>query len=507
MSSKTAAALWILATVLCGAAAGGQAETPEQVFEGAFGEQARKVAASANPRNSAAFAVKLYEAAVAVDNFPKLQALLCRKAYDFAVKGRSGYATALSALELLGKADKNAREELDEKTRNVYRLMKRSGTAAERRRAAKYLLSKLIAGADADMAARNCAKAILGYGKAYQLAGAGRSAMAAEILGKLKDALARDKALKEIARQTGLLRESPGDTDLAMQLIGLCLVENVDPAKVPELAKLAEDDEKTSRGLVLAGKDMADLAPEALLELGEWYRFLADKAARNVKAKLLLKAQACYEKFLELTPEKDVRSLEVKATLALVDKELDKLLGSRRFRKGWNLVAEFKPLRNPNGQWSYGWAPQGAQGSFKRYSRFSKDDNGSPYMSTPGKSSVGLNTSKVAQHGVVPGELWMHGGEKGDLAIVRWTSPLNGTVKVTGAFGAGNSGTVDAYVMKVGLAGASGLFRKVATARREPFGLMVRIRKGEKIDFILGTAGDWGSDSTPLSVVIVPKGL
>ncbi len=78
---------------------------------------------------------------------------------------------------------------------------------------------------------------------------------------------------------------------------------------------------------------------------------------------------------------------------------------------------------------------------------------------------------------------------------------------MTGAFGAGNSGTVDAYAMKVGLAGASGLFRKVATARREPFELMVRIRKGERIDFILGTAGDWGSDSTPLSVVIVPKGL
>ena len=206
-----------------------------------------------------------------------------------------------------------------------------------------------------------------------------------------------------------------------------------------------------------------------------------------------------------MTPKKDLQTLKAKVTLARIDRELDKLLGSKRFSKGWNLVAEFKPTKNPNGAWSYGWAPKGAIGSFKRYSEFSKSSSGIPIMSTPGKSCLGLNTRKVVEYGVAPGELSLHGGEKGDLAIVRWTSPIHGTVKVTGAFGAGNSGTVDAYVVKVGLATPSVLFRKLATGSREPFQLTVRIRKGDKIDFILGTAGSWGSDSTPLSVIIVPK--
>ena len=477
------------------------------MFQSVFGERARKVAASPDTRKSAAFAVELYKAAGVVDDSPKFQAFLCRKAHDFAMKHRSGYATALSALELLAKVDKTTRAEVDEKTRNVYRLMKRSGTVAERKKAAEYLLNRMVADADADMAARNYAKAIVGYGKAYQLARAGRSAIAPEILDKLKDARVRDNALKDIARQTAVLQKNPNDANLANQLIGLCLVENVDPAKIPELAALAEADERTSRGLALAAKKIADLTPEAILELGDWYKFLADEAQKNVKARLLLRAQACYEKFLELTPKKDIHSLKVEAKLARVDKELDKLLGSSRFRKGWNLVAEFKPTKNPNGAWSYGWAAEGAPGSFKRYSGFSKSSSGIPVTSTPGKSCVALNTSKVTEYGVAPGELSMHGGEKGDLAIVRWTSPINGTVKVTGAFGAGNSGTVDVYVMKVRLASATALFRKLATARTEPFELMVRIRKGEKIDFILGTAGDWSSDSTPLSVVIVPKNL
>jgi len=472
-------------------------------FDELFGEEVRRVSASRSSAEAVALAKQMVEIADTLSGNEELKLLLYTKAVAYSERTAAGRDTAVKALGKLIDATGDKSGAWSGKLLTLYGRRYLAVRGKDKAAAGEKYIEQILAIADRQVKSGQLTEALSTYRKAGAVATSLRSPRKAEILSMLQS-VARTQRMIDNARAA--LKKNPDDTTLAIQLIGLCLVGNADPAKEPELAELAREDEGTARGLALAAKDTADLAPEAILELGGWYAFLADKAHRNVKPRLLLKVQACYEKFLEQAPKKGLQTLKAKVKLARVDKELDKLLGSKRFSKGWNLVAEFKPTKNPNGAWSYGWAPKGAIGSFKRYSEFSKSStSGVPVMSTPGKSSLALNTNKVVEHGVKPGELQLHGGEKEDLAIARWTSPIHGTVKVTGAFGAGNSGTVDTYVVKVGPAAPLVLFRKLATASDEPFQLTVRIRKGDKIDFILGTAGSWGSDSTPLSVIIVPK--
>jgi hypothetical protein len=472
-------------------------------FDELFGQEVRRVSASRSSADAVALAKQMVKIADTLSENEELKLLLYTKAAAYGEKHAAGRDTAVEALEKLIDATGDKSGAWSGKLLTLYGRRYLAVRGKGKAAAGKEYIEQMLAIADRQVKSGQAAAALSTYRKAGAVATSLRSPRKAEILGMLQSVA---KTQRMIYNTRAALRKNPDDTTLAIQLIGLCMVGYADPAKVPELTELAREDEGTARDLALAAKNSADLAPEATLELGDWYAYLADKAHRSVKDRLLLKAQTCYEKFLKLKPKKDLQSLKAKVKLARVDKELDKLMGTKRFSKGWNLVAEFKPTKNPNGAWSYGWAPKGAIGSFKRYSEFSRSStSGVPVMSTPGKSSLVLNTGKVVEHGVAPGELSLHGSEKGDLAIVRWTAPINGTVKVTGAFGAGNSGTVDAYVVKVGPAAPSALFRKAATATREPFQLTVRVRKGDKIDFILGTAGSWNSDSTPLSVIIIPK--
>jgi hypothetical protein len=111
-----------------------------------------------------------------------------------------------------------------------------------------------------------------------------------------------------------------------------------------------------------------------------------------------------------------------------------------------------------------------------------------------GPWAYGVETNEVSLHPAPPGSV-------PDLAKVRWTSPINETVNVTGKFGTGHSGAVDVWIIK-NADTAHPLFSQLAATGDAFFDITVPITAGNTLDFIVGPNADYGADNTPLHVII-----
>jgi len=87
-------------------------------FDMLFGEEAKRVSATADKADDVRLAAKFLDAAAEMPDAPELQVLLNRKAYEFAMKGDGGIRHALEAAEFLEQADPdNAAKWKDRKDR------------------------------------------------------------------------------------------------------------------------------------------------------------------------------------------------------------------------------------------------------------------------------------------------------------------------------------------------------------------------------------------------------
>ncbi len=362
-------------------------ETPEEAFERVLGQQARRIAE--DPQDATLFAGRLLDLTKKIPESPDLATLLCRKAFDFAIRGKAGTETALASLVALEKLDATALSEIAEKAQKVVELLQRSGTAEEKKQASVFLLARLSAAGDANLAAGKPGLAAAEFRKAAQLAQDLGDPKAAELLAKTKVAIASDSVAKN-------------------------------------------GDKPASAGMIFKSWDLATDFPTG--------------------------------------NETNAGKPTVKATV---------------------------------GPWSFGWAEANKPGVFTPYDNtvfkpgeaVSMDKKAAP-------PAVWRNLAQSVRYGVQPGEVSLHGGQNQEMSIARWTSPVTGKVHVAGAFGAGHSGTVDVFIVKVSRGERKVLFKKDATATTEPFDLVVPTWAGDKLDFIVGTAGDYGADNTPLNVRI-----
>lgn len=103
--------------------------------------------------------------------------------------------------------------------------------------------------------------------------------------------------------------------------------------------------------------------------------------------------------------------------------------------------------------------------------------------------------------GVLTGQAGLHGGPAGQFSVARYTVSASGPVDIVGMFGAGDIGAVELHVLKNG----ASLFSRSSTQSDESFSLEnVSVAAGDRIDFVVGTAGGYTYDSTPLSATITP---
>lgn len=171
----------------------------------------------------------------------------------------------------------------------------------------------------------------------------------------------------------------------------------------------------------------------------------------------------------------------------------------------WDANADFCVTNgNPNGQWSYGSKSVtnlGASGFTELYDH-SNDTDGCiwwmadvSYLYAP---SVGKSLHSTIINGVMPGELWFHPGQYNEIATVRWTAPQNDKYTLAGSFGAGDIGAVDLYIYQ----NTTELFRVVSTYSTHSFTFDLDLSTGDRVDFMVGNAGHFGCDSTPLYATI-----
>jgi len=183
--------------------------------------------------------------------------------------------------------------------------------------------------------------------------------------------------------------------------------------------------------------------------------------------------------------------------------------GKSRGLRAWffNISSESNPCEG----WSWGQSDaKGTLGSFEMFLWHGRTDDGVPYWTVAGgdgyhNACIARNTTNHVRYGVKPGELAFHPGPDRHLAVVRWTAPMSGTASIWGRFGEGDSGTVDVYVLKTDGDGkvTEILFKSLNTAKDEDFKTTAKVFRGETIDFVVGNAGDWTGDSTPLQATIV----
>jgi len=190
-------------------------------------------------------------------------------------------------------------------------------------------------------------------------------------------------------------------------------------------------------------------------------------------------------------------------------------------------VPLFSILANPNGNWSYGYAPAGNTSGFVLYDHADKNHFGSP--ETPIEMwrrreewhpLVLRNTSPltiVIQEAVVlpPNMFEMHPGSNGERSVLRWTAPANGHYQVQGQFRGLNTNdhvgcrtSTDALVIHNS---KEVRFKEEITGYdvERSFDLTFKARERDTIDFSVGYGSNqnYECDSTGFSVIITTISL
>jgi hypothetical protein len=106
-----------------------------------------------------------------------------------------------------------------------------------------------------------------------------------------------------------------------------------------------------------------------------------------------------------------------------------------------------------------------------------------------------------------PGQLGMHPGQKGEPAVLRWTTPSAGAFELTGTFKSiAVKATTDVHILHNGKTIFDGKINIDGGASEAPFSTKLSVQTGDKLDFVVGFGnGNYGADSTGLDLTITSE--
>ncbi len=170
----------------------------------------------------------------------------------------------------------------------------------------------------------------------------------------------------------------------------------------------------------------------------------------------------------------------------------------------WDVTAQFSSTTNPLGAWSYGYESSGA-GPLTPFNTLNIGANGPTW--TPTTTVLGTPAawkSIAAEYNAPPESVFLHPGYDADtaLTVARWTSPISGTINISGSFGAGDIGIMYYYIFENGTPILS--FTTATTNVGYSFNLSESVSLGNTIDFVVGqgAGGAFYYGSTPLDATI-----
>lgn len=285
------------------------ADTAEDAFQKLFGSEWRRVQASRDGREKAAFARRLIEAADAVEADKLFQALIYTKATEIAGTHPEGFSIAIQAIDALYAAQPSLQGSLEDKAVSLLERQFRAATAELRKSAASVYITRAASLADTKSGSDKFDEAAQVLRQAVPAASTLGPERQADILRRIKDISAQQTIKRRIDDLLQRYSKSP-DSKLAHELVLLYVVERQTPGDaarfLPELS-----DTVLAQMARLAANEVSALSEADALALGDWMKAQGATASEAGKVRAYRKAGECYSRFLSLHPTEDVQRLKV----------------------------------------------------------------------------------------------------------------------------------------------------------------------------------------------------
>ncbi len=308
----------VLAILACGAMAAAPQTQPSPTQK-----LIQRIVKSA--KGHADTAAKLVAAAKTLQDDPKIQVAMCEAAYQYGIKTADGFDSAIEALDILDKADKDRAATWAEKRIVVYRLRYTRAKGDAKQQHGQLLVTMLIKTGD-ELAKQDKVKEAIGfYREALAVAKYLSLPDVEDISQKLIAAGHLLQVQSAIARLKTKLAANPGDMASRNKLIELCLTGLDSPA---EAAKYLTDDcdESLRKYVPLAAKPIVELKKDQCLELAKWYEQLIDKGTTlTSKANAANRGVGYYDQFLLLHTTKDATGVGASLALKTLQKRIEKM--------------------------------------------------------------------------------------------------------------------------------------------------------------------------------------
>jgi hypothetical protein len=327
---------WFLALVLvlaafapkglCAEEAGKASEKmaeAEKVFGEVYGADIKRAKATSDTRDDVELAARLLKAAGEVSTAPEFVAVLCEKAYELATVSPDGFKTAVDAMELESSKFPDKADACYDRILEVRQKQFDLGRGNARVKAGEALIDVLMTAVEM-RAASAPADALALCRRAQSVARLVNS----EAKGVIDARMASLGQLTKIVREAdGLkkqLESGPQNAAVREKLVRLCLVDMDNPAEAAIYVEGVSDE--ALRKYVPAAAKPIDSAPEmACMELGDWYRTLADSAPPAAKSAMLARAQGYYQRFLRLHEAADISRTKAAMILKNVEEEMKRV--------------------------------------------------------------------------------------------------------------------------------------------------------------------------------------
>ncbi len=320
----------------------------EDTFKSVFGPDLQRVTQTRETDDDVDLAKRLLKSAGQASNEPRLVVLLLENAYTLGMKHPSGFETAQQAALRLRELPESADAAL-EKLLAVRVRQVNMASGVKRGEMAEELAVLALEGVEAKVQARR-------YGEAAKLL---RQAMAAglspsrrtQVVARLREVGELERAVQQAASLRHRLKAEPSDEAARLRLLQMLVVDLDDPRSAADV--LTRDcDERYRTYLPLVIKEGKDLADIACMELGDWYRSLADSASQAARPAMLRRAKTYYDLYLEKHAAVDAARMKADMTAKQIAEELAKSGETPKPADTWvDLMAAIDPIRDASGSW------------------------------------------------------------------------------------------------------------------------------------------------------------
>ncbi len=297
--------------MLCVAGSVRGADDAQSVFDSIYGAKLKLAASTPSTADDVELAKALLESARSAASTPDLQLLLLKNAAELAAKDPAGYDTAIAARKLEADIKPELKPTSLEAITAIQQRRYNTAKTADKPAAGEALLDALLDEAAAKSDDADASQQI--YRKAVSLAAAIKSPRQSQVKATADAAQSRGRVTARIAELKAKLKANPADKVSGRELVMIQLVTLDSPQEARKFTFLL-DDAELKEHIALADTDPAALTESQCMNMGEWYRKLADTEVAGRLA-LLARAAGYYQRYLDLHTAEDLG--RTKATLAM----------------------------------------------------------------------------------------------------------------------------------------------------------------------------------------------